>query len=372
MMTEENFCSNQVVFDTRAHPAFYPGNHLAQPSYNLANEKRRVTYRWCSRLAASGLPGSDQAGDYLYGKYIKNLSVSVIQQSGRIILYFLSFLERSEKTIYTLTRQDISAFVEYEQGRGLKTQSVVNHLRIVHAFIFFLIDHGILPHTIMQRKIRIKLPDVLPRAIPAEDIDLLLEAITTVRDRALILLLLRTGMRIGELLGVKVDDIIMSERKILIYIGEKNFKGRAVYYSEDAEQALHQWLKLRSNDSAHLFPGKSGRPSISYVTAWGAMRKTLERAGLSEKGYSLHNLRHSFATDMLNAGMRIEVLQQLLGHQEIEMTMRYARVTDRTREHEYFKAMDRIEQGDHHEPCRVNTQLQKVFEKKKLLRSKRK
>ena len=100
------------------------------------------------------------------------------------------------------------------------------------------------------------------------------------------------------------------------------------------------------------------------------MRRILERAGLSGKGYSLHSLRHTFATDMLNAGMRVEVLQQLLGHQEIEMTMRYARITDLTREHEYFKAMDRIEQGDHHEPYSVSSQLQKVFEEKKLLTSK--
>jgi hypothetical protein len=54
------------------------------------------------------------------------------------------------------------------------------------------------------------------------------------------------------------------------------------------------------------------------------------------------------------------------------MTMRYARITNRTREQEYFKAMDRIEKGEHHETCRLNTQLQKVFEKKKLLNSKRK
>jgi len=64
--------------------------------------------------------------------------------------------------------------------------------------------------------------------------------------------------------------------------------------------------------------------------------------------------------------MRLEVLQQLLGHQQIEMTMRYARITDVTREHEYFKAMDRIEEGGQHEHRRINTQLQKVFEKKKL------
>jgi integrase/recombinase XerD len=70
----------------------------------------------------------------------------------------------------------------------------------VYAFIVFLVDQGVLPYTIMQPKIKVKLPEALPRAIPAEDVQRLLEAITTVRDRALILLLLRTGMRIGELL----------------------------------------------------------------------------------------------------------------------------------------------------------------------------
>jgi hypothetical protein len=75
---------------------------------------------------------------------------------------------------------------------------------------------------------------------------------------------------------------------------------------------------------------------------------------------------------MLNGGMRLEVLQGLLGHQEIEMTMRYARMTDQTREHEYFKAMDRIEQGNNHGSQRLNIELQKVFKEKKLLCSYRK
>lgn len=371
-MTEETLATKDSVLDHRASPAIYTGSHSADSPYSPANQKRRATHRWCSRLAASGLPGSDLAVEYIHGKYIKNLSVHTIVNSSRIILYFYHFLARNETTIYAATRQHISAYVEYEQYRGLKTQSVVNHLQAVYAFIVFLVDQDILPQTIMQHKIRIKLPDALPRAIPQEDIGRLLAAITTVRDRTLILLLLRTGMRIGELLEVKVNDISFVERKIVIYLGEKNVIGRAVYYSEDAEQALQKWLKTRSSNSIYLFPGKSGRPNISYMAARQAMRRILERADLSDKSYSLHSLRHTFATDMLNAGMRLEVLQQLLGHQEIEMTMRYARITDRTREHEYFKAMDRIEQGDYHESCRISSQLQKVFEKKKLLTSKHK
>jgi site-specific recombinase XerD len=66
-------------------------------------------------------------------------------------------------------------------------------------------------------------------------------------------------------------------------------------------------------------------------------------AGLAHKGYTLHALRHTFASELLNAGMRLECLQQLLGHSSIEMTRRYARLTDNTRREEYFKAMQIIE-----------------------------
>ena len=371
-MTEEFAVAKTSVFTPKSPPVVHFRPENATFRHNGAGYKRHITHRWCARLAASGLPGTDLAVEYLYGKYIKNLSVSSINQSGRIILYFLGFIEQQGATIHTLARQDINAFVQYEQDREQKPASVVNYLRAIYAFIAFLVDQGVLPYTIMQPKIKIKLPEALPRAIPAEDVQRLLEAITTVRDRALILLLLRTGMRIGELLAVKVSDINLTERKILIYVGEKSFQGRVVYYNDDAAQALQHWFRERDRQSDYLFPGRSGPGTISYVTAHSAMRKCLEHAGLSDKGYSLHNLRHTFATDMLNAGMRLEVLQQILGHQEIEMTMRYAKMTDLTRENEYFKAMDRIEQGERHESRRVHTELQKVFEEKKLHRSKRK
>jgi integrase/recombinase XerD len=91
-----------------------------------------------------------------------------------------------------------------------------------------------LPQKIVERKIRIKLPDQRPHAILSEDIELLLEAIATVWDRAMILLL-RTGLRIGELMAIKTTETSFSEGKILIYLGERIFQGRAVYFSEDAK-----------------------------------------------------------------------------------------------------------------------------------------
>lgn len=172
----------------------------------------------------------------------------------------------------------------------------------------------------------------------------------------------------GELLQVKMNDIVLPERKILLYLGEKNYLGRVVYFSEDAEHALLEWLRVRDKQKEYLFYSPT-RETLGYVAAWMVMKKALKRAGLSGKGYSLHSLRHTFATDMLNAGLRLEVLQQLLGHKTIEITMRYARMSDTTRKDEYYKAMTAIEQGKEHESYRVSTQLQAVFEEKKLLTS---
>ena len=102
------------------------------------------------------------------------------------------------------------------------------------------------------------------------------------------------------------------------------------------------------------------------------MRDYLERTGLKHKGYSLHSLRHTFATNLLlNAGLRLEVLQQFLGHRSIDVTLRYARMSNTTRENEYFKAMAVIEKGESYEHHRVSSHLQKVFEEKKLLRPNR-
>lgn len=334
-------------------------------------KRRRILDRFSTRLLDSSLPGADIAVEYLRDKYTRNLAVSTIGQSGSVIFSFLIFLNECGTVIFQVTRQDIGGFVTHKQEQGLKINSVRAILRILYAFINFLVEKELLPYDILCKKIRIQEPEVLPRAIPAEDLETLLNSISTVRDRALILLLLRTGMRIGELLQVKVTDIVLEERKILLFLGEKNFQGRVVYYNEDAEHALLQWLRIRDEKKEYLFYSPT-RETLSYVAAWAVMRKILERAGLSGKGYSLHSLRHTFATDMLNGGLRLEVLQQLLGHKSIEITMRYAKMSDTTREHEYLKAMSFIEQGEQHEPHRVSSELQKVFEEKKLLSPHRK
>jgi integrase/recombinase XerD len=256
--------------------------------------------------------------------------------------------------------------VEHEQDRGLKIVSVSNRLGSLYAFLRYLIDRDLADADLLRRKIKLKVPDALPRAMDPQDVKCLLEVLADIRNRAMILLLLRTGMRIGELLNTKLVDVHLADNKILIYEGEKNRKGRAVCISEDACQALSAWLQKRDPQKEYLFYGRGGY-RMSYNNARVIFKKYLKQAGLEHKDYSLHCLRHTFATELLNAGMRIECLQQLLGHSSIEMTLRYGRLSDKAREQEYFRAMAIIEGGQNDGFNQRDRQLPPLFEETQLL-----
>ncbi len=220
----------------------------------------------------------------------------------------------------------------------MQPNTVHTRIKLLYALLKFLVDRDVVPAALVTRKLRIKVPEALPRALEPEDVRQLLAVITHERDRALILVLLRTGMRIGELLDTRMSEVNLREKSITIREAQKNRVGRVVYLSEDACQALQVWLEKRGPEQGYLFYGQ-GRQRLSYTAARVRLGKHLARAGLTYKGYSLHCLRHTCATDLLNAGMRLECVQQILGHSSIEMTRRYARLTDNTRREEYFRAL---------------------------------
>jgi integrase/recombinase XerD len=184
----------------------------------------------------------------------------------------------------------------------------------------------------------------LPRALEPDDIRKLLRKRFTPRDKCLILLLLRTGMRISELLSLCLQDINLKERTLIIHRGAKTGKGRILYISNDAHKALLRWIKVRNPQNKLLFYSR-GRKSMSYETARSSFNKCLRKACLVRKGYKLHCLRHTFASELLSAGMPLESLQILMGHSHIEVTRRYARLTDKALQKDYFEAMKIIEGG---------------------------
>ena len=152
-------------------------------------------------------------------------------------------------------------------------------------------------------------------------------------------------MRICELLATKMPDINLRDQKIIIFESAKNRIGRVVYFSEDAKVALRKWVKIRDQKADFLFYGHRGQP-LSYEAARSVFNKYCKKANLSQKGYTLHCLRHTFASVLLSAGMPIESLQYLMGHSNILVTRRYARLSDIALENDYFSAMQKIERGE--------------------------
>jgi integrase/recombinase XerD len=265
-----------------------------------------------------------------------------------------------------VTRRDVEAFIEHEQDRGNKITTIRTSLVSVQAFLRYLVEEGIASPDIFSRRIRLQLPERLPRAMDPDDLRKLLSGIKDIRDRAMIMVLLRTGMRIGELLHTKVTAVHIKERRIEIYEAEKNRLGRVVYLSDDAVIALRKWLKERNPREEYLVYTRMSTDTMSFSTARNIFQRYIEKVGLTDKGYSLHTLRHTFATEFLNAGMRLECLQVLLGHRSIEETRRYARLTDKTREEEYFRAMSRIERRGRDGDDRRDHELAAVFKTEKL------
>jgi integrase/recombinase XerD len=328
-----------------------PSPSTPQPLETVHSRKEKLRRQALDRvlqlITAQDLPGREHAISYMQHKFRRNCKSCTLASSGTAVRFFLAMLKRNGRDLLDITRQDIEAFIEQEQDRGLVVRSVRNRTQALYSFVRYLVENDVIDPDILTRKIKMKMPVSLPRAIDSVDLRVLFSGLDHTRDRALFLLLLRTGMRVGELLDLRVTDISLPEKKILIYMGEKNYRGRVVYMGEDAVEAAEAWLSIRDSRQEMLFYS-SRRPSLSYAAVRNRFTKYLGKAGLSGKGYTIHCLRHTFASEMLNAGLRLEVLQQLLGHSSLEVTRQYARLTDRTREDEYFRAMAVIERGEIH------------------------
>jgi site-specific recombinase XerD len=317
-----------------------------------------------------GLADVDLGGKEHLELYLRHLvrrncrRLTIVQATGTLRL-FLGFVSKIGCRLEELRRRDLETFIEREQDRGLRLSSVRTKLARVYAFLSFLVEEGIIPGDVVARKIQLKIPQYLPRAMDPDDVRGLVSVVKESRDRAMILVLLRTGMRISELLALKVDDIKITDQRVVIHEGAKTHRGRVVYVSDDARDALKMWLTKRDPLREFLFYGRTSR--LSYTSARHMFEKYLRRAELVHKGYTLHCLRHTFASELLNAGMRIEYLQELMGHDSIQVTRRYAKLTNKTLEAEYFRAMARIQKGKIHGTYRPDHKLQTVLEAKKRL-----
>jgi len=346
----------------------YPNNNGFPPG-SYPDSSIIALHKLLRRLNGVEVPEKDRLDAYLRHVTRRNRRPKTLHSLYTSIVFFLGAIKDNGKTrLEDVAKGDVEAFIEREQDRGIKITTIRTRLANIMSFLRYWMEEGIVSSEVFFRRIRLQMPERLPRAMEPDDVQKLLSVIDHTRDRAMILVLLRTGMRIGELLGTKMSEVHLKERRIEIYEGEKNRLGRVVYLSEDAICALEAWFHERVQWQEYVFYGQ-GRMSkpMCYSTARTRVMLYIQKAGLLNKGYTVHTLRHTFATELLNAGMRLECLQALLGHRGIEETRRYARLTDKTREEDYFTAMSRIERGDNRSDDRQPHELATILEATELL-----
>jgi len=264
--------------------------------YTPATKRELFRTRQFLRIERDRLPNQEHIVRYMRHKFRENCKPNTIRNAYAAIFSFFKFLERSDKDtrLGRLSRSDLEAYVEHEQDRGLKPSTANNRLWSLYTFFRFLSHEKLVSSDLLDRKIHIKLPLALPRSIDPDDEKKLLSVIDKIRDRAMIYLLLRTGMRIGELLKTMMDGIDLKEQLIRIYESEKTGIGRVVYFSNDAAKALFLYLQERDVTKERLFYSRS-KDSLSYTAAWVMFKGYVDKAGLTHKGYSPHCLRHYVA-----------------------------------------------------------------------------
>jgi site-specific recombinase XerD len=210
--------------------------------------------RILQKLSCLELPAKDHLERYMHHKWRLNHKPRTLASSYTSVVFFLDFYGKSGKSaIERIERVDLEGFIEHEQDRGLRISTVRTRLACIIAFLHFLMEQDVITGSLLKRSIKLKLPEVLPRAMSPADVRKLLSVMDDIRDRALFLLLLR----IGEALGLRLNDLDIRDRKVHLFEGEKNSMGRVVYLSDDALFAIKLWLRRRDKSKEFVFYGQS-------------------------------------------------------------------------------------------------------------------
>ncbi len=269
----------------------------------------------------------------------------------RMWRYFVE--QRKVQELKDLKRQHVLDYVDHRLSAGYAVTGVNNDLRNLHTFLLFLQEEGcIVPQSLLKVP-GLKQPDPLPRYLTDEQVKKLREEmernvhearLASHRRLALLVrsafyLLWQGGLRLGEVEELRLEDLDFPQKRLSVRDG-KGRKDRTVYLTETAIHALQEYLAVRgegSGDHVLLFRNAPLRKDL--------IRDRLKYAGerVGVKVYP-HRLRHTCATQLLNAGCRVTSIQRFLGHKELSSTMVYARAHDQTVADDYFAAMQRVEQ----------------------------
>ena len=293
--------------------------------------------------------------------------------SGYLRLWRFLVEQRGVQSLADLKRQHVLDYVDLRLAAGYSVSGVNGDLRCLRTFLVFLQEEG---YSVPQSLLRIpglKQPDPLPRYLTDEQVKKLRDEIErNVREagldshrrlallvRAAFYLLWQGGLRLGEVEELRLEDLDIStsldasfgQKRLSVRDG-KGKKDRTVYLTKTAIRAVQEFLAVRGAHSPHSGSGCFAKDSDDHVFLYrnAPLKKDILRDRMKYAGARVgvkvypHRLRHTCATQLLNAGCRVTSIQRFLGHRKLSSTMIYARAHDQTVADDYFAAMQRVEE----------------------------
>ena len=277
-----------------------------------------------------------------YRRFLKrrNLSGYTVRNYLNNLKHFLAWLRIP---LEQATHQDVSAYTEFLIEKRKHPMTINCQLSSIRSFYDFLhYEKGLPIKNPVKERCGLRLPKPLPRYLRDTDIEKFFSVINKKRDLAMFKIMLRCGLRLEETANLTKDALDLQRQQLIVYNG-KGKKDRVAYISNDAKVALMQYLKQRSSSRVKkIFLVEKGTYKGKPISVHGIKKRMQYYAHKSGIRASCHHLRHTMATQMLNAGAELVTIQDLLGHNWITTTERYCNVSNVKVKRDYFNAMEKI------------------------------
>ena len=247
--------------------------------------------------------------------------------------------------IEQVTHKEVAAYIDHLMARGLNPETINSQLNRIRQFYRYLQDHEQL-RLVNPAKSghRLRVPKPLPQHLQDGQAKAFLNVPKRPRDQAMFLLMLRCGLRVEEVANLTLDVIEFKRRRIWVQDGKWG-KDRMVYISNDAMKALIEYLRIRpESETPKVFLVEKGTYRGQPISIRGIQKRMEYYAKKSGLKVSCHQMRHTMATQMLNAGAELVTIQDLLGHSSIRTTERYSKVSNLKVQQDYHKAMEVVMQ----------------------------
>lgn len=271
---------------------------------------------------------------FLDAKRIEGCSERTIDYYNKTIIHMIGTIKGSVRKVTTEDMREYLA--NYQKINNCSNVTIDNVRRNISSFFSWLEEEDYILKSPMKRIHKIKTKKSVKTVISDEGIEKLRDNCTEYRDIAIIDLLYSTGMRVGELVNLNIEDIDLERRECVVY--GKGDKERRVYFDAKAKVHLKDYIESRKDTSEALFVTLNAPYNRLKISGVEIRIRELGRSVALEKIHP-HKFRRTMATRAIDKGMPIEQVQKILGHSQIDTTMQYAMVNQTNVKNSHQKIM---------------------------------